>query len=356
LTLGTLSGLQQEFTRASRELPLGKKPKTVGTRTYSASVAIFVSILIILTSGVWGEATFGSRWTELIWPFALGCGSYILFSPLAGVLNGLSKWKASALVVSLDGLLRMSSLFTALIFTDDIVVLAWCVSASYPIVVAIVWPFIRKVIARRSFLDVNLVQLSLNVSRTLVASWSMSLLVSGFPLLIVWAARGEVTDFVAELIFSLTLIRGPMVILAISLQAFLVVKFRDRVSTANSLLKILVAMVFLGTAFLAVIGYLLGPSLIELITGEATVMESGFIALIVISSGVVAAMVVSSASLLAQGRHLLYSTGWLSAAAVTILVILIDWDLGFQVITALVVGPALGFLALTLPQLKKYKR
>jgi O-antigen/teichoic acid export membrane protein len=353
LTLGSLSGLQQEFTRASRELPLGVKPRTVGTRIYSSSLAIFVSIIIIVTSGVWGEATFGSRWDELIWPFAIGCASYILLSPLAGVLSGLSKWKASALVVSLDGLLRMTSLFTALIFTDDMVVLAWCVSASYPIVVALMWPFIRKGVARRSFLDVNLFQLSLNLSRTLVASGSMSLLVSGFPLFIIWAARGEVTEFLAELIFSVTLIRAPIVVLAISMHAFLVVKFRDRTGERTKLLLKLLTLVILGTVLLALIGYFTGPSVIELVTGEKTQMTPEYVAAIILSSGLMAGMIVSASSLLAQGRHILYSSGWLVAVAATILVIVSEGELGLMVLLAMVVGPALGLLALTLPQFRK---
>jgi uncharacterized membrane protein YedE/YeeE len=181
----------------------------------------------------------------------------------------------------------------------------------------------------------------------------MSLLVSGFPLLIILAAAEEITRFVAELIFSVTLIRGPMVILAISMQAFLVVKFRDRTGERTKLLLKLLALVILGTVLLALVGYFTGPSVIEVITGQTTQMTPEYVAAIIFSSGLVAGMVVSASSLLAQGRHILYSSGWLVAVAATILVIVSEGELGLMVLLAMVVGPALGLLALTLPQFRK---
>jgi hypothetical protein len=82
-------------------------------------------------------------------------------------------------------------------------------------------------------------------------------------------------------------------------------------------------------------------------------MTPEYVAAIILSSGLMAGMIVSASSLLAQGRHILYSSGWLVAVAATILVIVSEGELGLMVLLAMVVGPALGLLALTLPQFRK---
>jgi hypothetical protein len=115
---------------------------------------------------------FGDLWILLVFPFAVGAAFYIVVATLAGTLFGLSKWNFVALMVAIDGLLRLVLLVAALQFTKDVAVLAWCVILPFPLAILIVWPLARKSVIGKSFIDVNIKNLTWNISRTVLASIS----------------------------------------------------------------------------------------------------------------------------------------------------------------------------------------
>jgi hypothetical protein len=344
LVVGSLGGVQQELTRATRPLSSAAEEKVSSVLVFALSIATLVAMLIMATSGVWALDLFGDQWLLLVFPFAAGAAFYVVVATLAGTLFGLSKWNFVALMVAIDGLLRLVLLVAALQFTKDVAVLAWCVILPFPLAILIVWPLARKSVIGKSFIDVNIKNLTWNISRTVLASISSSLIISGLPLLIVLASDGDDLSYLGQLIFAVTVLRAPIIVIAISLQNYLVLRFRDtdKRSLRNPLLVQIAVSVFTATA--AFFAYLIGPEILGIITGEPFLLERETMALIIISSGLVASIVVAGAAILSKGKHFFFSLGWVVSALATVVAIMVPGTLDQRVLSAILIGPLIGLL------------
>jgi O-antigen/teichoic acid export membrane protein len=344
LVVGSLSGVQQEMTRATRRNDPQSSPKVSNAKWFAIGLSLLVAIVIVASSFLWASPLLGDEGEQLVWPFALGAASYVIVASLAGSLFGLSKWSSIALMSAFDGLLRLGLLTIALAFTNDIVILAWCVSLAFPLAIAVIWPFARKGFINTSHLDVSIKRLSLNISQTLAASTSAALIINGFPLLVVNVSQGQDPSFVGDLILTITIIRAPLIVIALSMQSYLVVKFRDRTSsTLGPVLKIISVITIL-TALVSILGYRAGPDFLTLLTGRPLLIDGNLFSLVLISSGLVAAMVASGANLLAKGNHIFYSGGWLFAATVSVVAISLPIAFEERVLASLILGPIGGLL------------
>jgi hypothetical protein len=342
LVIGALSGVQQEITRATKPIEWGTRSGPNRARTFAGVFAVTVALLIIGSAPLWANTVFVSEGWSLVWPLAVGSASYVLVATLSGSLYGVSQWRSLALMIGTDGLLRLALLSIALLFTRDIVVLAWTVAMPFPLAIVFLWPLIRRRFVGWSELDVGYGGLSWNVARTVLASTSTAVLVSGFPLLLGVAAAGKDPAFIGELIFTITLTRAPLIITVMSLQSFLIVRFRDGQSSWFPLFSRVQGGIALGTIALALPGWWLGPTVFEMVSGRPTVIDGALIALLVLSSGLVAALSTAAAAVLAKGKHVVYSLGWMGAAALTIVIILVPGELIERVVIALIAGPIIG--------------
>jgi O-antigen/teichoic acid export membrane protein len=344
LLVGSLGGVQQELTRATRPISPSSQEKISPVLLFSLSTATLVAILVLATSGVWALDLFGDQWLFLVFPFAFGAALYVIVATLAGTLFGLSKWNFVALMIAIDGLLRLILLVTALQFTKDIAALAWCVILPFPLAIAIVWPIARKRVVGKSFIDVSIKNLTWNVSRTVLASISSSLIISGLPLLIVLVSEGDGLSYLGQLIFAVTVLRAPIIVIAISLQNYLVLRFRDtdRKNLRNPVLVQLAVAVL--TTIAAIVVYLIGPEVLGLITGEPFILGRETMALIIISSGLVASIVVAGAAILSKRKHFFFSLGWMVSALATVLAIMEPGTLDERVLSAVLLGPLVGLL------------
>ncbi|MGV8911286.1 MAG: hypothetical protein ACOH14_01610 [Rhodoglobus sp.] len=344
LVIGALSGVQQEITRATRPIALGARSEASRARNFAVVLALIVAILIIATGFLWADAVFADDGWALVWPLAAGAASYVLVATLSGSLYGVSQWPSLALMIATDGVIRLALLSIALQFTSDIVVLAWTVSLPFPLAIALLWPLIRGRFVGRSDLDVGYRGLSWNVARTVLASASTAVLVSGFPLLLGVAAASEDPALLGELIFTITLTRAPLIVTIMSLQGFLVVRFRDEQSSWLRLFLLVQGGIVGATIVFAPLGWWLGPPVFALVSGRPTLIDGSLIAILVLSSGLVAALSTAAAAVLAKGKHVAYSLGWLGAAAITIAIMLAPGDFIERVSVALIVGPIVGLV------------
>jgi hypothetical protein len=344
LVVGGLAGIQQEITRGTHRIPVGSRTVASRARNFAALASVVVFILIVASSPLWANAVFPRVGEPLIWPLALGAGSYVLVATLAGSLYGVSQWRSLALLIATDGVLRLGLLLLALIFTRDIVALAWVVALPFPLALILLWRFIRGGIVGRSDLDVGYRQLSWNVARTVLASASTAILVSGFPLILGVAARGQSPVFIGQLIFTITLTRAPLIVTVMSLQSYFVVHFRDHHRTMWRTFAGAQLVVVGGAVVLAALGWWLGPIVLSWVSGSPTPIGGPLIALLVASSALVAALSISGSAVLAKSRHFVYSAGWFVAAVVTIAVMSFPVEFLPRVEVALVVGPIAGLV------------
>jgi hypothetical protein len=191
--------------------------------------------------------------------------------------------------------------------------------------------------------DVGFGALVWNVARTVFAAAALSLMVSGFPLALGVTTAGQAAQ-VGLLILLITLTRAPLIVTVMSLQSFLIVRFRDHAATMWRTFFTLISLLFAGAVVLAALAWLLGPPVFSALFPKDPRPDGALLAVLVGSSALVAAMCISAAAALSRSEHLLYSVGWIVAAVVTVLGLLVPLPLVPRAIVALVAGPTAGLL------------
>ena len=344
LVVGGLSGVQQEITRATRERGPHSGRWSGRVWIFGASTAVIAFAAVLATAPLWAIPAFPAQGWALVWPLAVGVASYVLVATVSGSLYGVSEWRSLALMIATDGTLRLTLLAVGTSFTQDVIVLAWLVALPFPLTVVLLWPAIRGKVSGRTELDVGYRALSWNVARTVAASAATAVLVSGFPLLIVIAARGQDQAMVGELIFTLTLTRAPLIVTVMSLQSYFVVRFRDRADAVWATLVPVLAVILAAAALLAVLGWLLGPAVFAWVTAASFSLDGWLIAILVASSALIAALCMTGAAVLARSLHLGYSMGWVLAALITVVIMLCPLDFFLRLLLAVLVAPVVGLV------------
>ncbi len=344
LVVGALSGVQQEITRATRPLPAGNHVGPQRSRNFALVAATLVAVLVAVSGPLWVDRAFVTEGAVVLWPLAVGAASYVLVAVLGGSLYGITRWRTLALLIGVDGVLRLLIVGAALLFTHDIVVLAWAVAAPFPLVMVTLWPLIRGGFVNRSELDVGYRTLTWNVARTVLASTSTAILVSGLPLILGLAAAGVGKSLLGEVLFAITLARAPLIVTVLSLQSYFLLQFRNHPQTWGRLFLHIQGAIAAGTMLIGGLGWWFGPWAFVVVTGRPTSIESPFIIILVLSSALVGSLCLSGPAILAKGHHFIYSLGWAVAALTTIAVLVLPFDFMTRVNWALLVGPLSGLL------------
>jgi len=89
---------------------------------------------------------------------------------------------------------------------------------------------------------------------------------------------------------------------------------------------------------------LLGPPVFAFLFPHDPKPAGSLLAVLVGSSALVAAMCISAAAALSRAEHLVYSVGWVVAAVVTVICLMVPLPLDQRALLALVAGPAAGLL------------
>ncbi|MES2092852.1 MAG: hypothetical protein V4531_03440 [Actinomycetota bacterium] len=344
LIVGTLGGIQQEVTRATLRRAGEATIHASRARTFGIVAGLIVLTTIVGTAPVWVNTTFPENGWALVWPLAVGASSYVMVAVLAGSLYGVAAWVPLALMISVDAILRLVALAVALAFTTDVVALAWSVTIPFPVALVVLWPFIRHTIAGRSQLDVGYRALTWNVARTITAAAATAVMVSGFPLLLGLTSHSEPKATVGMYILTITLTRAPLIVVALSLQSYLIVHFRDNTHDFWRQLLGALGAVIAGGAALGLAGWFLGPPVYRFLFPNQLQPDAPFITILVGSSALVAALCITAPAVLARAQHFVYTSGWVAAAVVTIAALMLPIDFASRTLYALVGGPVVGLL------------
>lgn len=344
LVVGALGGIQQEVTRATLQAAPGSSPRASRARRFGIIAGILVFVTVAATAPLWARSVFPTEGWNLVWPLAVGAASYVMVAVLAGSLYGVTAWVPLALMISVDALLRLICLSITLTLTRDIVALAWAVAAPFPVTLLVLWPIIRGSIVGRSQLDVGYRALSWNVARTVVAASATAVMVSGFPLLLGLTSGTESRGVLGMFIVAITLTRAPLIVIAMSLQSYLIVHFRDNALHFWRHFVGILGLAMAAGALLAAAGWLLGPAVYHFLFPDKLQPDGPFFAILVGSSVLVAALCITAPAVLARSNHLIYSVGWVAAALATIVALALPLDFASRTITALLVGPSVGLI------------
>jgi hypothetical protein len=347
LIVGTLSGVQQEITRGTHPIVAGNGARAGKARNFGLLGASVVVVAVIATSPLWIGAAFGGDGRSLVWPLAVGTGSSVLVAVLCGSLYGISQWMPLAMLMTVDAILRLIAIATVLTITENIIALAWAVALPFPGAIVVLWIFIRRSIVGRSQLDASYRTVTWNASRTMIAAAATGIMVSGFPFILRLTADGEPAGLVGLYVFCITLARAPLIVVAMSLQSYLIINFRDRISGFWQFFLRIQAAVFGAGVVLAGAAWLLGPAIFGWLFADKQVPSGGFLAVLVLSSALVGSMCVSAPAVLARSQHVVYAAGWVAAGLATVAVLLIPIDFTTRSILSLLLGPVVGLIVYT---------
>jgi O-antigen/teichoic acid export membrane protein len=342
LVVGSFGGVQQEVTRAtSSETPLVAKPAKI--RWFAGIAAAALLVLITVTGPLWGSLVFPSATVAYLVPLAIGAASYVLVAGLAGSLYGVKSWYPLAILIAIDGVLRLIGVLIVMSFSDAPTAIAWAVVIPFPLAIVIVAPFVAKRLIAGVRVDVTYRGLTWNVVRTIGGAIATASLISGFPFLLRLTSPSVPSAELGPLILALTLTRAPIVIPLLSLQSYLIVRFaEDEGRRTRRRALLLEGVVIAASIVLAVIVALVGPFVLSALFGADFAVPGSLLFVLVASSGLVAALCVSGPAALTAGRHGVYLAGWITAAVVTIAALILPLGLDPRVELALVIGPLAG--------------
>lgn len=339
VVVGTLAGVQQEVARSSAP---GKSHRGPIVRNAAIALAAATLLAVAASSPLWAAHVFGSLAPELVPAVAIGSASYVAIAAIGGVMYGLDRLHAVAVMTIADGLLRLAAVAIVLQLTHNPVAAGWAVALPIPVVALAMYPYVRSRLAGRFTIDVDMRGLLWNIARASLAAAAVGVLVSGFPSLIAGMARGAESGVVAAFQFASQLTRSPLIVVALALQTFLVVRFRELERVGRRVLTLAAAALGAGVA-VGVLFWFAGDQVSWLLgTGDA--VSPLLFANLVASAGVVASLAVTGAALMARSAHGWYAAGWVAAAAVQVLLMLGPGSLEARVVAALWLAPAAGLV------------
>lgn len=341
LVVGSLGGVQQETTRASRLGGAGRASQSGRARRVYVIAAGATTLILVATSPLWVDRVFPDHGYALLWPLLASVWGYLALAVASGILGGLSSWRLVSLATIADGVIRLFLVGICLASGADIVVLAWAVAAPFGLAGVLAAAAVRRAAHGRWHLDVDAPQLAWNASRVVLSGIAMGVLISGFPALLASTTSEARPSHVAAVIFASNLARSPLIVLAMAFQPLLVQRLRDAAAPGATIAQAMTVLAVAG-ATLTVLAAAAGPWLSRALFGGAYALDAPMLAMLVGSAAPTAMLIVTGATLLARGRHSAYLAGWLSAAFGAVFAFMSPWNLMATVAGSLIASPLLG--------------
>jgi len=343
LCVAALSGVQQEVTRASRPASPEAPPNAI-VRNFALILIGVVLAAVLLIGLIAGPGLFPDSSGLLVLSLAAGLAGYVLVAVLGGVLYGLRLWRAVALLTIIDAALRALFVMVGFLLGWPADWISLAVSVPFGLAFLASWLMTRRHVVGAFRLDVRLGRLLANTAGTVTAAAAMGVLMNGMPLLIGATATGIDDDVLAGLILTITLTRAPLVIPLLALQSYLISIFREAGRAVMRRILQVLAVAVVVVAGLAAIAWLIGPWIIDFISQGQYSVAPAMIAAITASAGLVGMMCVTGPALVGRSRHVPYTVGWVTAAALTVLVMAVPVSVPFDIrlTVALLAAPAAG--------------
>jgi hypothetical protein len=340
LVVSALSGIQQEVTRASI-------PPVVGTHRRGrvawlpVAVAAVVAITIMLTAHLWLDQAFPAAGWGLVWPLTLGTASFVMSAFFAGALYSSGRWRAIFVLIVTEALARLVMVAIALVVAPQVEVIAWAVALPIPFALAVLARPLLAVLATLMF-DVRVRALLWNFVRTVASAASMGVLVSGLPFVLGLNAHGVPARELGMIVSAMTLTRAPLIVVTMSLQSYILTRFKADAARVVPLFWRLIALLGAVGVVLGALAYTVGPTVFDWLFPREEGPSGALLAALVASSALVGMIFISAAAVLAQGQHAALAAGWLAAAFVTVAALVMPLDFESRVILAIFIGPCVG--------------
>lgn len=358
--VGSLSGLQQEVTRAAmpvRNSHSSNRQNFANSSVFITFAVAGVSIVLFLglvASNIALEQPLdflGVTANVVIGPFVIALSGYILVAVVAGCLYSVERWSVIAWMIFGDSSLRLIFILFVLWQGYEPSALYWAVAIPFPLTLFILLPWVVLRLRGKIFSDVKIGKFSMNSMQAIGAAMGMALLMSGFPLLISVTSSQDQVESVSHAMFAVTVARAPFIVVAVSLQSLILVRFKTTKHISKAIKKISVYFVGAGSVVF-ILGLFLGRPILDFLLGTQAHISSLVIGTIVLSGVALTYMIVTGVAVLSRSQHVAYLFGWGCAAAGTSAALMLPLTLEPRLVIALVVGPLLG-IAIHLRSLSK---
>jgi len=348
LGVGLLSGLQQEVTRSAstplvsekeKDIPGTKPRQVVGFGLFITTLGVLLCCLFFLPPNYFGITNDVGAGLLL-----LGLAGYVIVATMTGLLYGVSNGvKVIAAMIASDATLRFLLVSLQLQFGYSTTFIELATGIPFLLVPILIYPYARKFLTSGLLLVGSPIELMKNSVSTMTAAGAMAFLISGFPLAIRWSLGSEDPGLLATLIFVVTLARAPLIIVAMSLQSFLVARIRQGADSGGLLSKVGWFLALFSALFSVALAAT-GDIVFSFLAGQSIHVELGIYLSVGLSSGLIAAMFVVGASLLAEDNHVAYLTMWLVSAGITLVLCTFDALADLKLAAILVFPPSIGLL------------
>lgn len=327
---GTLSGVQQEFARASH-------PGVTGGASPLRVVAVLAAGAGALT--VLGMLVVPSLAIE-IGAVGIGAVGGIALMVASGLCYGARAWPTIASLMVLEAAVRLILLETALLLDAGFWTIALALAVPWAVTVLLLLPRVRRATVGVG-LDSRGSALAANLARTIVGAAATSVIVSGFPFFMRASAPDADAAAFGAFVFAFTLTRAPLVVVFIALQSFLVKLFQQHPAVGSRLLAMVGGLIGI-TTLVAVAAALAGPWVLETFFGMDYLLSATTLFWIVASAAPVAIICVTGPLALARHRHSAFTVGWVVAAAVSLALLTLPLPFDSAALVAIAVGPSIG--------------
>lgn len=328
---GALAGLQQEIARsAAPGLERGPRPWVIALATAAVPTAAFLAAAV-------ADDTLRS----LLVVVAFGAVGSSALLVVTGLAYAAHAWQLVITAMVLEAVARLVMLELALLLRAPLPLVVLALVAPFAITAVVVAPAVARA-SRGHGLGVSGARLAVNLARTLTATTSSAIVVSGFPLFLEQSEGLGAQASIGAFLFAFTLSRAPFVIVFLALQSFLIKVFQARLDHVGIRFAGLLAGLVGVVAAAALVAALIGPSVLRVI-GADYVIDGGLLFWIVLSAAPMSLLALSGPLVLAAGRRSAYAVGWVVAAVVSVVgVLLLPGDVETAALVAISVGPAIG--------------
>jgi O-antigen/teichoic acid export membrane protein len=344
---GVLSGIQSETTRAVRSAEtLGRA--TGGAQQHPSVLANGVlvggilAVLILASSWLWAPSVLGSNTPWLLPTLAAAAIAYSGHSALAGASAGTQDWNLYSKLMSAEAVFRLATVGSVALLGVGLLglELACALAAVLWLVFLLVSPGARHAAAARA--DVPRRAYMQQTGHAMLSSSATAALIVGFPVILSFTSSARELAAAGGLLLAIQLTRAPIMVPLQAFQGVAIAAFvnqRDR--GVHALLK--PAALFLGVGVAGGIAAgLLGPWLMELLFPGKYDVPAWLLAALTFDAALMAILTLTGTAALAVGKHLGYSTGWVSGTVVSVLCLLLPLPLSLRTAVALAAGPVVG--------------
>lgn len=338
---GIVVAVTTEFTRsvaASVQTGVAEGPPALPV---TLGIAAAAGVVVLVTSPIWPRTGLSLTMTLLI---AVGVMGYTVHSGICGVLSGAGRWGTMSMLVGSEGLGRVGFALVALAVgaTSDRLLGAVIAAAFVWVAVVLASAPTRQALHVR--LDGALrVQIPRFAAAFAAQGASVALTVS-YPVLLKWTTAPAAYDTSAPLLLAISLTRAPLMIPLMAYQSMILAYFVRAPQRAGRGL-IAVAGALLGVGLVgAALAWLIGPPILTWMVSPEYFVDGAMMAVLTVSAAGLAMVTVTGAVTQALALHKWFVGGWLTALAVSVLLLLVPGSLSERAAWSLAAGPVAGCL------------